>query len=109
MGNIGSKLVFLCAGFALAFATMALAQSYDTDFGTGNVGVAYMVQPDGSTARFGGRTATVNPNGDKAIMSYAQDLPAGSILYRKGNKLHVLKNQMIDGKMCPEWEKTWTQ
>jgi hypothetical protein len=108
MDKIGSKLAFLCAGFVLAIATMSVAQSYDPDIGTGNVGVAYMVQPDGSTARFGGRTATVNETGDKAIMSYAQDLPPGSILYRRGNKLHALKNQMIDGKMCPEWERTWT-
>ncbi|HEY6831112.1 MAG TPA: hypothetical protein VI251_01370 [Pseudolabrys sp.] len=109
MGKLASKLAFLFAGFVLAIATMAFAQSYDSEFGTGNVGAAYMVQPDGSTARFGGRTATINEGGDKAIMSYAQELPAGSILYRRNGKLHVLKNQMIDGKMCPEWEKTWTQ
>jgi hypothetical protein len=107
MGKIGSKLAFLFAGFALAIATMAMAQSYDPDFGTGNVG--YMVQPDGSTTRFGGKSAQINQHGDSAIMSRAQELPAGSILYKRGNKLYGLKNQMIDGKMCPEWEKDWTQ
>jgi hypothetical protein len=109
MRNISSKLAFLFAGFVLAIATMAVAQSYDPEIGGANVGAAYMVQPDGSTVRFGGRHATVNDIGDQAIMSHAEELPEGSILYRKGNKLHALKNQMINGKMCPEWEKTWTQ
>lgn len=109
MGNLGSKLAFLCAGFALAITTMATAQSYDPDYGGGNVGVAYMVQPDGSTSRFGGAHATVNTTGDKALMSYAQDVPVGSILYRKNGKLHMIKGQMVEGKPMREWEKTWTQ
>jgi len=105
----GSKLGLLSAGFVLAIGTMALAQSYDPDVGTGNLGVGYLVQPDGSTVRLGGATGTVNEASHRAIMSYAQELPPGSILYRRNNKLHVFKNQTIDGKMLPEHEPTWTQ
>jgi len=107
MGNIGSKLAFSCAGFVLAIATMAVAQSYDPDVGSGNI--AYMVQPDGSTSRLGGKAGKVNDVGHRMIMSQAQELPHGSILYRTGNKLHALKNQMVEGKMAHEWEQTWTQ
>jgi hypothetical protein len=107
--TIGSKLGLLSAGFVLAIGTMALAQSYDPDIGTGNLGVGYLVQPDGSTVRLGGANGTVNDAGHRAIMSYAQELPPGSILYRRNNKLHVLQNQMIDGKMLPEYEPTWTR
>jgi hypothetical protein len=107
MDKIGSKLAFSCAGFVLAIATMAVAQSYDPDVGSGNI--AYLVQPDGSTSRLGGKTGRVNDVGHKMIMSHAQELPPGSVLYRSGNKLHALKNQMVEGKMAHEWEQTWTQ
>ena len=107
MGNMGSKLACSCAGFVLAVATMAVAQSYDPDVGSGNT--AYMVQPDGSTTRLGGKAGRVNDVGHRMIMSQAQELPPGSILYRTGNKLHALKNQMVEGKMAHEWEQTWTQ
>jgi len=107
MATIGSKFAFLCAGFVLAIATTTFGQSYDPDIGTGNIG--YMVQPDGSTTRLGGKAGRVNEVGHKMIMSHAQELSPGSILYRHNNKLHVFRNQMVEGKMAPDWEQTWTQ
>ena len=111
MTRVASNIACLCAGFALAIGTVAFAQSYDPDIGTGNlgVGVGYMVQPDGTTARVGGKTGRINDAGHQAIMSYAQELPPGSMLYKHNNKLHVLKNQMVNGRMLPEYETEWTK
>jgi len=109
MTKLASNLAFLLAGFVLAIGTMAFAQSYDPDIGTGNLGVGYLVQPDGSTVRVGGKTGRINGDGHRAIMSYAQELPPGSMLYRHNNKLHVFKNQMVNGKMLPEYETEWTK
>jgi len=98
---------FLATGFLLGIATMPLAQSYDPDIGSGNI--AYSVQPDGSTQRLGGRTARVNTQGHSVMMSYAQELKPGSMLYRSNNKLYAVHNQMHEGKMLDEHAKGWTE
>ena len=95
----------LGAGFALAIATMSFAQSYDPDLGTGNI--AYVVQPDGSTNRLGGKTGTVNAAGHAMAMAHGSELKPGSVLYRSNNKLYALNNQIIDGKMLEEQTKSW--
>jgi hypothetical protein len=112
-GSLLPKLIFLgaglSAGFALAIATMSFAQSYDPDAGTGNISpMAYMVQPDGSTSRLGGKTGTVNAAGHAMAMAYGSELKPGSVLYRSNNKLYAINNQMIDGKMLEEHTKSWT-
>jgi hypothetical protein len=98
-----SLLVF--AGMSLGIATMSFAQSYDPDIGTGNI--AYMVQPDGSTVRLGGRLATINARGQGLMMQYGSELVPGSVLYRTKNKLYVLNNQMIDGRMVADHARGW--
>jgi len=98
---------FLATGFLLAIATTPLAQSYDPDVGSGNI--VYGVQPDGSTQRLGGRTARVNAQGHSVMMSYAQELKPGSMLYRSNNKLYAVHNQMHEGKMLDEHAKGWTE
>lgn len=103
------KLAFLGAGVALGIVTSSFAQSYDPEFGSGNVGVAYMVQPDGSTMRVGGRTGTINDAGHAMAMQYGDELPSGSVLYRHNNKLYSMKNKMVNGKMIEDHAKTWTQ
>ena len=109
MVRLDSRLAYLCGGFALAIGTMAFAQSYNADFGTGNVGIGYMVESNGALNRLGGQNGRVNDTGDRMIKSYAQELPPGSIIYKRGNKYYSLRNQMIEGKMCPEWEHDWTR
>jgi hypothetical protein len=109
MGQVSTKLAFFGAGFVLAIATFSFAQSYDPEEGTGNVGIGYMVQPDGSTMRIGGKTGTINNAGHAMAMEYGTELPPGSVLYRKNNKLHAVKNQMAHGKMIEDHAKTWTQ
>jgi hypothetical protein len=104
-----AKLAFLGAGVALGIVTASFAQSYDPEFGTGNVGIGYMVQPDGSTMRMGGRSGTINDAGHAMAMEYGTELPPGSVLYRKNNKLHAVHNKMVNGKMIEEHAKTWTQ
>jgi hypothetical protein len=104
-----SKLAFLAAGVALGIVTGSFAQSYDPEYGTGNVGIAYMVQPDGSTARVGGKTATVNDAGHAMAMQYGTELPPGSVLYRKNNKLYSIKDQMIGDQMMSSRAKNWVQ
>jgi hypothetical protein len=104
-----SKLAILCAGVALGIVTSSFAQSYDPEFGTGNVGIAYMVQPDGSTARVGGKTGTVNDAAHAMAMQYGEELPAGSVLYHHNNKLYSMKNKMVNGKMIEDHAKTWVQ
>lgn len=101
------KLTLLGAGLPLAIATISFAQSYDPDVGSGNV--AYSVQSDGSTSRLGGRTARVNSSGHAMITKHASELKPGSVLYRSGNKLYALDNQMIDGKMVEDHAKGWTE
>jgi hypothetical protein len=103
------KLAFLGAGVALGIVTSSIAQSYDPEIGGGNVGVAYMVQPDGSTMRVGGKTATVNDAAHAMAMQYGDELPAGSVLYRHNNKLYSMKNKMVNGKMIEDHAKTWVQ
>lgn len=93
------KHALLGTGFVLVIATIAFAQSYDPEFGSGNVGVAYMVQSDGSTMRVGGKTGTINDAGHAMAMQYGAELPAGSVLYRKGNKLYAVKDQMVGDQM----------
>jgi hypothetical protein len=109
-GSLLPKLAFLgaglSAGFALAIATMSFAQSYDPDYGTGNI--AYVVQPDGSTSRLGGKTGAVNSTGHAMAMAHGSELKPGSVLYRSNNKLYAVNNQMIDGKMLEEHTKSWT-
>jgi hypothetical protein len=97
----------LCAGFALAIATMSFAQSYDPDLGTGNI--AYMVQPDGSTSRLGGKTGTINAAGHAMAMAHGNELKPGSVLYRSNGKLRAINNQMIEGKMLEDHAKSWVQ
>ena len=97
----------LGAGFALAIATISFAQSYDRDIGTGNI--AYMVQPDGSTNRLGGKTGTVNAAGHAMAMAHGNELKSGSVLYRSNGKLYAVNNKMIDGKMLDEHAKSWVQ
>ncbi|HEX3341947.1 MAG TPA: hypothetical protein VHT68_22545 [Pseudolabrys sp.] len=110
-GSLLPKLTFLGAGlgagFALAIATMSFAQSYDPDAGTGNI--AYMVQPDGSTSRLGGKTGTVNAAGHAMAMAHGSELKPGSVLYRSNSKLYAINNQMIDGKMLEEGTRGWLQ
>jgi len=101
------KLTFLGAGISVTIATISFAQSYDPAIGSGNI--AYVVQPDGSTNRLGGKTATVHSRGHEMIMKHASELKPGSVLYRSGNKLYALDNQMIDGKMVEEHAKGWTE
>ena len=97
----------LGAGFALAIATISFAQSYDPDIGTGNI--AYMVQPDGSTNRVGGKTGTVNAAGHAMAMAHGNELKSGSVLYRSNGKLYAVNNKMIEGKMLDEHAKSWVQ
>jgi hypothetical protein len=104
-----SKLAFLGAGVALGIMTSSFAQSYDPEEGTGNVGIAYMVQPDGSTMRVGGKTGKINDAGHAMAMQYGEELPTGSVLYRHNNKLYSMKNKMVDGKMLSDHAKSWTQ
>jgi hypothetical protein len=110
-GSLLPKLTFLGAGlgagFALAIATMSFAQSYDPDVGTGNI--AYMVQPDGSTTRLGGKSATVNAAGHAMAMAHGSELKPGSVLYRSNGKLRAVNNQMIEGKMLEEHARSWVQ
>jgi hypothetical protein len=102
-----SKLAFLAAGVALGIVTSSFAQSYDPEYGGANVGIAYMVQPDGSTARVGGKTATINDAGHAMAMQYGEELPPGSILYRKNGKLHAVKDRMIGDQMMSARVKNW--
>jgi hypothetical protein len=104
-----SKLALLSAGVALGIMTSSFAQSYDPEIGGANVGIAYMVQPDGSTARVGGKTATVNDAGHAMAMQYGAELPPGSVLYRKNNKLYAVKDQMVGDKMMSSRAKEWVQ
>ena len=110
-GSLLPKLTLLGAGlgagFALAIATISFAQSYDPDAGSGNI--AYMVQPDGSTSRLGGKTGTVNSAGHAMAMAHGSELKPGSVLYRSNGKLHAVNNQMIEGKMLEEHTKSWVQ
>ena len=110
-GSLLPKLTLLGAGlgagFVLAIATISFAQSYDPDLGTGNI--AYMVQPDGSTSRLGGKTGTVNAAGHAMAMAHGNELKPGSVLYRSNGKLHAVNNKMIDGKMLDEHAKSWVQ
>jgi hypothetical protein len=106
------KLTLLGAGAGVALATVSFAQSYDPDVGSGNIvgsGVAYMVQPDGSTNRLGGRTGTVNATGHAMAMTHGTEVKPGAVLYRSGGKLYLIHNQMIDGKMVEEHAKGWAQ
>lgn len=111
--SVLSKLTLLGAGLGagvlLAIATGSFAQSFDPDYGTGNVNAAYMVQPDGSMTRLGGKTGTVNAAGNAMAMTYGTELPPGSIIYRNGKKMLAVKNQMIEGKMLDEHAKSWVQ
>lgn len=111
--SVLSKLALLGAGLGagllLGVATGSFAQSYDPDYGTGNVNAAYMVQPDGSMTRLGGKNGTVNAAGNAMAMAYGSELPPGSIIYRNGKKMFAVKNQMIDGKMLEEHAKSWVQ
>ncbi|HKA71864.1 MAG TPA: hypothetical protein VKE26_08665 [Xanthobacteraceae bacterium] len=111
MGNASRtsflQLTLLGAGLSLAIATISFAQSYDPDVGSGNV--AYSVQPDGSTSRLGSKTARVNSSGHTMLMQHGSELKPGSILYRSGNKLYSLNNQMIDGKMVEDHAKGWVE
>ena len=104
------KLTLLGAGACVALATVSFAQSYDPDVGSGNIvpGIAYMVQPDGTTNRLGGRTGTVNATGHAMAMTHGTEVKPGAVLYRSGGKLYLLHNQMIDGKMVEEHAKGWT-
>ena len=104
-----AKLAFLGAGVALGIVTTSFAQSYDPDYGTGNVGVGYMVQPDGSTMRMAGKSGTINDAGHAMAMAYGTELPSGSVLYRKNNKLYAVHNKMVNGKMIEDHARTWTQ
>jgi hypothetical protein len=104
------KLTLLGAAAGVALATVSFAQSYDPDVGSGNIvgsGVAYMVQPDGTTNRLGGRTGTVNAAGHAMAMTHGTEVKPGAVLYRSGNKLYLIHNQMIDGKMVEEHAKGW--
>ena len=107
------KLTLLGAGAGVALATVSFAQSYDPDVGSGNIvgsgGIAYMVQPDGSTNRVGGRTGRVNAAGHAMAMTHGSEVKPGAVLYRSGGKLYLLQNQMIDGKMVEEHARGWTQ
>jgi hypothetical protein len=103
------KLAILGAGIALGIVTSSFAQSYDPEEGSGNVGIAYMVQPNGSTMRVGGRTGTVNDAAHAMAMAHGTELPVGSVLYRHNGKLYSMKNEMIDGKMVSDHAKTWSQ
>jgi hypothetical protein len=108
----GAKLTLLGAAAGVAMATVSFAQSYDPDEGSGNIvgpGIAYMVQPDGSTNRVGGRTGRVNGDGHAMAMSHGTEVKPGAVLYRSGNKLYLIHNQMIDGKMVEEHAKSWIQ
>ena len=69
------KLSLLGAGLSLAIATISFAQSYDPDIGSGNI--AYSVQPDGSTARLGHKTARVNQSGHAMITRHGTELKPG--------------------------------
>jgi hypothetical protein len=97
-------------GAGVALATISFAQSYDPDVGSGNIvpGIAYMVQPDGTTNRLGGRTGKVNAAGHAMAMAHGSELKPGAVLYRSGNKLYAVHNEMIDGKMVEEHAKGWT-
>lgn len=101
------KLAFLGAGVALGIMTSSFAQSYDPEYGGANVGLAYMVQPDGSTARVGGKTGTINDAGHAMAMQYGTELPSGSVLYRKNSKLYAVKDQMIGDQMMSARAKNW--
>jgi hypothetical protein len=104
------KLAFLGAGVALGIGTSSFGQSYDPEYGGANVGIAYMVQPDGSTMRVGGRSATINETAAHSMaMQYGDELPPGSVLYRHNNKLYSMKNQMVNGKMIEEHARGWVQ
>jgi hypothetical protein len=101
----------LAAAAGVALATVSFAQSYDPEFGTGNVvgpGIAYMVQQDGTTNRVGGKTGKVNAAGHAMAMAHGTEVKPGAVLYRSGSKLYLLHNQMIDGKMVEEHAKGWT-
>jgi hypothetical protein len=104
------KLTLLGAAAGVALATVSFAQSYDPDVGSGNIvpGIAYMVQPDGTTNRLGGRTGKVNAAGHAMAMAHGSELKPGAVLYRSGNKLYAVHNEMIDGKMVEEHAKGWT-
>jgi hypothetical protein len=104
-----SKLALLGAGVALGIMTSSFAQSYDPEIGGANVGIAYMVQPDGSTMRVGGKTGTVNDAAHAMAMQYGEELPSGSVLYRHNGKLYSMKNKMVNGKMIEEHAKSWVQ
>jgi hypothetical protein len=103
------KLAFLAAGVALGIVTSSFAQSYDPEYGGANVGIAYMVQPDGSTMRVGGKSGTVNDAAHSMAMEYGDELPSGSVLYRHNGKLYSMKNKMVNGKMIEDHAKTWVQ
>jgi Skp family chaperone for outer membrane proteins len=102
-----SKFAILCAGVALGIVTSSFAQSYDPEIGGANVGVAYMVQQDGSTARVGGKSGTINDAGHAMAMQYGAELPAGSVLYRKNGKLYAVKDQMVGDQMMSARAKEW--
>jgi hypothetical protein len=104
-----STLAILGAGIALGVMTSSFAQSFDPEYGGANVGIAYMVQPDGSTMRVGGKTGTVNDAAHAMAMEYGSELPPGSVLYRHNNKLYSMKNQMVKGKMIEDHAKAWVQ
>ena len=101
------KLAFLAAGVALGIMTSSFAQSYDPEIGGGNVGVAYMVQPDGSTARVGGKSGTINDAGHAMAMQYGDELPAGSVLYRHNGKLYSVKDRMVGDQMMSSRVKSY--
>jgi len=101
------KLAFLGAGIALGIVTSTFAQSYDPEFGSGNVGIAYMVQPDGSTQRVGGKTGTINDAGHAMAMQYGDELPAGSVLYRHNGKLYSVKDRKMGDQMMSTRVKEW--
>lgn len=111
--SVLSKLTLLGAGLGagvlLGIATGSFAQSFDPDYGTGNVNAAYMVQPDGSMTRLGGKNGTVNAAGNAMALAHGTELPSGSIIYRNGKKMYAVKNQMIDGKTLEEHAKSWVQ
>jgi hypothetical protein len=98
---------FLGAGFVLAIATMAFAQSYDPNVGSGNI--AYVVQPDGGTTRLGGDSGRVNEQGHAHMMKHGSELKPGSVLYRSNNKLYALNNdnQLQEGKFLADHVKGW--
>jgi hypothetical protein len=42
-------------------------------------------------------------------MAHGAEVKPGAVLYRSGNKLYLLNNEMIDGKMVQEHARGWTQ